>query len=80
MRNGPSAGEVRLLVQEVTDDKSLPKGECKRLQVEHAPNLSTRAKLIKLIEKQEGRRAKQANYGNTRAAQTRSQHLLGCTR
>jgi (p)ppGpp synthase/HD superfamily hydrolase len=43
--------EVRLLVQEVTDDKSLPKQERKRLQVEHAPNLSTRAKLIKLGDK-----------------------------
>jgi hypothetical protein len=61
VRNGPYAGEVRLLVQEVTDDKSFPKQECKRLQVEHAPNLSTRAKLIKLIEKQEGRRAKQGH-------------------
>ena len=43
--------EVRLLVEEVTDDKSLPKQERKRLQVEHAPNLSTRAKLIKLGDK-----------------------------
>jgi (p)ppGpp synthase/HD superfamily hydrolase len=34
--------EVCLLVQEVTDDKSLPKQERKRLQVEHAPNLSAR--------------------------------------
>jgi hypothetical protein len=42
--------EVRLLVQEVTD-KSLPKQERKRLQVEHAPNLSTPAKLIKLGDK-----------------------------
>jgi (p)ppGpp synthase/HD superfamily hydrolase len=43
--------EVRLLVQEVTDDKSLPKQERKRLQVEHAATLSTRAKLIKLGDK-----------------------------
>jgi len=43
--------EVRLLVQQVTDDKSLPKQERKRLQVEHAPNLSTPAKLIKLGDK-----------------------------
>jgi (p)ppGpp synthase/HD superfamily hydrolase len=43
--------EVRLLVQEVTDDKSLPKLERKRLQVEHAPNLSKPAKLIKLGDK-----------------------------
>jgi guanosine-3',5'-bis(diphosphate) 3'-pyrophosphohydrolase len=43
--------EVRLVVQEVTDDKSLPKQERKRLQVEHAPNLSTPAKLIKIADK-----------------------------
>jgi hypothetical protein len=43
--------EVRLLVQEVTEDKNSPKQERKRLQVEHAPNLSTRAKLIKLGDK-----------------------------
>jgi guanosine-3',5'-bis(diphosphate) 3'-pyrophosphohydrolase len=42
---------VRKLVEEVTDDKSLPKPERKRLQVEHAPHLSPRAKLIKLADK-----------------------------
>ena len=40
--------EVRLLVGEVTDDKSLPKAERKRLQVEHTATLSSAAKLIKL--------------------------------
>lgn len=39
------------IVLEVTDDKSLPKQERKRLQVEHAPNLSTGAKLVKLADK-----------------------------
>lgn len=43
--------EVRLLVEEVTDDKSLVKAERKRLQVEHAPRLSLGAKLIKLADK-----------------------------
>ena len=43
--------EVRALVQEMTDDKSLPKEERKRLQVEHAPHLSIRAKQIKLADK-----------------------------
>ena len=43
--------EVCLIVQELTDDKSLPKQERKRLQVEHAANLSTGAKLIKLGDK-----------------------------
>ncbi|HEX6126243.1 MAG TPA: HD domain-containing protein [Pyrinomonadaceae bacterium] len=39
------------LVREVTDDKSLPKAERKRLQVEHAPHLSHGAKQIKLADK-----------------------------
>jgi (p)ppGpp synthase/HD superfamily hydrolase len=43
--------EVRLLVEEVTDDKSLAQAERKRLQVEHAPRLSLGAKLIKLADK-----------------------------
>jgi guanosine-3',5'-bis(diphosphate) 3'-pyrophosphohydrolase len=43
--------EVRLLVQEVTDDKTLPKAERKRLQIEHANRLSPSAKLIKLADK-----------------------------
>ena len=43
--------EVRKVVQEVTDDKSLPQEERKRLQVEHGPHLSPRAKLIKLADK-----------------------------
>jgi guanosine-3',5'-bis(diphosphate) 3'-pyrophosphohydrolase len=42
---------VRSLVEEVTDDKSLPKTERKRLQVEHAPLLSAAAKLIKIADK-----------------------------
>jgi (p)ppGpp synthase/HD superfamily hydrolase len=43
--------EVRRLIEEVTDDKRLPKLERKRLQIEHAPYLSTRAKLIKISDK-----------------------------
>lgn len=43
--------EVRRVVEEVTDDKSLPKAERKRLQVEHAPHLSLRAQLVKLADK-----------------------------
>jgi len=43
--------EIRILVQEVTDDKSLPKAERKRRQEEHAPQLSPSAKLIKLADK-----------------------------
>jgi (p)ppGpp synthase/HD superfamily hydrolase len=43
--------DVRLLVQEVTDDKSLPKSERKRLQVEHAAHISRSAQLIKIADK-----------------------------
>lgn len=42
---------IRDLVMEVTDDKHLPKGERKRLQVVHAPHLSPKAKLVKLADK-----------------------------
>ena len=38
-------------MQEVTDDKSLPSKERKRLQVEHAPRKSRRAKILKLADK-----------------------------
>jgi (p)ppGpp synthase/HD superfamily hydrolase len=43
--------EVRRVVEEVTDDKALPKEERKRLQIEHAPHLSVRAKQLKLADK-----------------------------
>ncbi|NXQ37166.1 MESH1 pyrophosphohydrolase, partial [Alaudala cheleensis] len=43
--------EVRRVVEEVTDDKTLPKMERKRLQIEHAPDCSRRAKLVKLADK-----------------------------
>ena len=39
------------LVAEVTDDKSLPKPERKRLQVEKTPKKSREAKMIKLADK-----------------------------
>ena len=43
--------DVRALVEEVTDDKALPKAERKRLQVAHAPGASARAKQIKIADK-----------------------------
>lgn len=43
--------EIADIVIEVTDDKALPKAERKRLQVERAPALSRRAKLVKLADK-----------------------------
>lgn len=43
--------EVLSVVLEVTDDKSLPKAERKRLQVVNAPHKSARARQIKLADK-----------------------------
>jgi len=43
--------EIAAVVAEVTDDKSLPKQRRKDLQVEHAPDLSHAAKLVKLADK-----------------------------
>jgi guanosine-3',5'-bis(diphosphate) 3'-pyrophosphohydrolase len=43
--------DVAGLVREVTDDKSLEKMERKRLQIEHARNLSARAKQLKIADK-----------------------------
>jgi GTP diphosphokinase / guanosine-3',5'-bis(diphosphate) 3'-diphosphatase len=43
--------QVAAIVAEVTDAKSLPKQERKRLQVEHAAHLSRRAQLVKLADK-----------------------------
>ena len=49
--------DVAGLVAEVTDDKSLPKAERKRLQVAHASSRSPRAKLLKLADKTSNLRA-----------------------
>ena len=43
--------DVREVVNEVTDDKTLAKAERKRLQVVKAPHKSHRAKLVKLADK-----------------------------
>jgi len=42
---------IRKLVEELTDDKSLPKARRKELQIEHACRLSSDAVLIKLGDK-----------------------------
>jgi guanosine-3',5'-bis(diphosphate) 3'-pyrophosphohydrolase len=47
-RFGP---QVASIVAEVTDDKSLPKQDRKRLQVENGPHLSRQAQQIKLADK-----------------------------
>jgi GTP diphosphokinase / guanosine-3',5'-bis(diphosphate) 3'-diphosphatase len=43
--------EVASLVRELTDDKLLPKADRKRLQIEHAPHSSLRAKQLKIADK-----------------------------
>lgn len=43
--------EVADIVLEVTDDKSLLKAERKQQQIDHAPTISRRAKLVKLADK-----------------------------
>lgn len=43
--------QVRSIVAEVTDDKTLPSDVRKRLQEEHAPSCSPQAKLVKLADK-----------------------------
>ena len=49
---GREFGErIAAMVAEVTDDTKLPKAERKRLQIEHAAQLSEGAKLVKLADK-----------------------------
>ena len=42
---------IRDIVMDVTDDKSLPKAARKQAQIDHAANISDKAKLIKLADK-----------------------------
>ena len=42
---------IRAIVEDLTDDKSLPKDERKRLQIEHAAMIHPCAKLVKLADK-----------------------------
>jgi (p)ppGpp synthase/HD superfamily hydrolase len=49
--------DVAALVMEVTDDKTLPKDERKRLQIEHAAHISARARVLKMADKTSNLRA-----------------------
>jgi GTP diphosphokinase / guanosine-3',5'-bis(diphosphate) 3'-diphosphatase len=49
--------DVAALVQEVTEDKSLPKAERKDEQIKTAPKKSSRAKILKLADKTSNLRA-----------------------
>ncbi len=44
-------GRIAAIVAEVTDDTGLPKADRKRLQIEHAAQLSDAARLVKLADK-----------------------------
>jgi len=44
-------GRIAAIVAEVTDDTALPKADRKRLQIEHAGQLSEAARLVKLADK-----------------------------
>ncbi|HEX4235598.1 MAG TPA: HD domain-containing protein [Caldimonas sp.] len=43
--------EIRSIVEEVSDDKTLAKEDRKRLQIEHAGHISHKAQLVKLADK-----------------------------
>ena len=49
--------DVASLVQDVTDDTTLPKAERKQLQVDHTPHKSDRAKMLKMADKTANLRA-----------------------
>lgn len=42
---------IRSIVEEVTDDRRLPRNERKELQIQHAPHLSKEAAMVKLADK-----------------------------
>ena len=53
--------DVAALVMAVTDDKSLPKEERKRLQIVNTPNKAVRVKMLKLADKTSNLRAMAAS-------------------
>jgi GTP diphosphokinase / guanosine-3',5'-bis(diphosphate) 3'-diphosphatase len=55
--SGTFGEDVASIVAEVTDDKSLPKAERKRKQIEAAAGKSVRAKMLKLADKTSNLRA-----------------------
>ena len=67
--------DVAGLVREVTDDKSLPKAERKRLQIENAPKASGRAKQLKIADKICNVRAFTPNPPATWPLERRREHV-----
>lgn len=66
---------VAELVLEVTDDKSLPKPDRKRLQIEHATALSARAKMLKIADKIANIRDVGCNPGSDWSVERRREYL-----
>ena len=67
---------VAALVAEVTDDKSLPKAQRKRLQIEHAGHASAGAKLVKIADKTSNLRALAASPPVGWEAERKSEYAL----
>ncbi|KAJ3300649.1 Guanosine-3',5'-bis(diphosphate) 3'-pyrophosphohydrolase MESH1 [Borealophlyctis nickersoniae] len=65
--------EIRDIVDECTDDKTLPKDERKRLQAVNAPHKSDKAKLVKMADKiynlRDLKRAVPVGWTNERVAE-----------
>ena len=67
--------EVARVVEEVTDDKSAPKADRKRKQVEDASKKSPRARLIKLADKTSNLRAITASPPPERTVKRRNEYV-----
>ena len=67
--------DVARIVVEVTDDKSVPKQERKRLQVENAHKKSHDAKLLKLADKTSNLRSLAASPPNDWPAERRQEYV-----
>jgi len=71
---------VARLVQEVSDDKSLPKEERKRLQVRNAGKKSRRAKLLKIADKTSNLRSLAASPPKDWTLETKRQYVTWATK
>jgi GTP diphosphokinase / guanosine-3',5'-bis(diphosphate) 3'-diphosphatase len=67
--------DVTSLVEEVTDDKSLPKAERKVKQVKAAPTKSSRAKILKLADKTSNLRAVAASPPANSSVKRRKEYV-----
>jgi (p)ppGpp synthase/HD superfamily hydrolase len=71
---------VTSIVREVMDDKNLPKAERKRLQIQHAAQASTGAKIIKLADKTANLHALAASPPSTWPAKHIAEYVILATR